>query len=67
MPVDLFSFEALTFYLIVLAIASPFVLFIGMLVYWIRQHNKSWQRRGFEAELNVKETRQKRDKVGTQS
>lgn len=51
MPVDFFSFEALAFYLIVLAVASPVVLVIGIMVYCIRQHDKSWQQRGFDMKL----------------
>jgi hypothetical protein len=51
MPVDFFSVEALKFYLIVLAIASPFIMLVGMIIYAIRQHDKSWQRRGFDVKL----------------
>ena len=52
---EYFDLEALQFYFVVLFVASPILLIGGMVVYWIRQTNQSWSRRGFEVKLNAGE------------
>ena len=62
MPVNFFDSEAFKFYLVILALASPFLLLGWMIIYQIRQTDRSWYRRGFEVKTVTGEASGKKEK-----